>query len=551
MQTSLYRSLFLAGVTGLLLAATPASSGAEWPGFERILPIDSGLTNTAFVLDANFVTHFHVGGVAAGDVNGNGYIDIVLLRGSNSPRLYLNQGDGTFIDATPGSGLVFPKVGPNEDQNPLVNGVLLADVDGNGTLDVLTGGVRLSSNFDAPKTPMRLFLNDGAGVFSDHTETSNLQSQFDAHSMALADIDGSGRLDLVIAYWHADGDPTTAEGHLWRNHGEGQFEDISLSSGIGPLFSDQMFNFTPNFADINNNGHLDLLMAADFETSRVLVNDGEGNFTNATTGVIDDENGMGATVGDFNNDGQIDWFVTSIWEDQPSDYYGTSGNRLYRSDDKGQFADMTEPAGLREGGWGWGTCAADFNNNGWLDIFMVNGYQLHSPRFKDDPARLFMNNGDGTFSESAAEFGIDSTAQGRSVVCFDSNNNGQIDVLIQNSFPQTNSVGVAQFYRNNGHPDHHWLRVQLRTAPPNVFGVGARITIEAGGTTQMREIRAGNNYLGNDPIEVHFGLGTSETIEQITVRWPDQSTSVYGPFDADQIITLTPATVFSDRFEAP
>lgn len=521
----------------LLMAGLPAHS--QWPGFESVLAIDSGLGNAGFVLDFRFVTHFHVGGAAAGDVDGDGFPDLVLLRGENSPRLYINQGNGNFQDGTTAAGL--------GQIDGIVNGAILVDISGNGALDLLLGGARIDINPEAPLTPIRLFLNDGSGQFSQATLPSGLASDFDAHSMALSDIDGSGHLDLFVAYWHAQGG--TGSGHLWRNLGDATFEDISLTSGIGGAYVDNLYNFTPNFTDLNGNGRPDLLIAADFGHSRVFLNNGDNSFSDATTEVINDENGMGATIGDFNNDGWMDWFVTSIWSDQPSPDFGTSGNRLYQNTGDGTFVDVTDSAGVREGDWGWGTCAADFNNDGWLDLFMVNGYQAHAPRFLNNPARLFINNGDGSFTEQAMEMGINSTGQGRAVLCFDSNNNGQIDILIQNSHAMGESTVLPQYYRNLGHPEHHWLRVRLKHPGPNTLGVGARLTLEAGGIIQTRELRAGNNFLSGEPIEAHFGLGMHDQIDKLTIRWPDGRTDVHTNLAVDQIHTLTRLSVFADRFQ--
>jgi hypothetical protein len=520
----------------------------QWQGFEWVLPNDSGLLAT-FAMDFQYTPHFHVGGAAAGDLDGDGFADVVLVRGSAAPRLFINNGEGRFTDRTTGSGLA--------GLDGIVNGVLIADIDGDGDGDLLLGGVS-RSDLPGSETPIRVLLNDGAGRFTDHTSTSNIVapvSQYDvsmsAHSMAIADIDADRRVDLFVTYWHqGDG---TATGHLWRNLGGGRFEDISQSSGLGSWYDAEgsLFNFTPTFTDLDGDGWPDLTIAADFGHSRVFLNQRDGSFADATDrSVITDENGMGASVADFDNDGDFDWFVTSIWEDADgSRPYGTSGNRLYLNDGTGTFIDATDAAGVRAGDWGWGSCAADFDNDGWIDLLMVNGYQTHAPRFLDTAARLFMNDGNGSFTERAAEMGIDSTGQGRSVVCFDSDNDGWIDVLVQNSHAMGETAVQPQFYRNQGGPDHHWLTLRLRGRPPNRQAIGARITVTTASGTRVREIRAGGAYLASQPAVAHFGLGADETVETLEVRWPDGRRSTWTSIATDRILTLDHAEIHADSFD--
>src|SRR5262249_18364358 len=153
------------------------------------------------------------------------------------------------------------------------------------------------------------------------------------------------------------------------------------------------YSLAPNFADINNDGWPDLLIASDFGTSMVFLNNQDGTFKHVTNPtVITDQYGMGATVGDYNNDGNLDWFVTSIWSSNPDNMH--NGNRLYRGHGDGTFEDVTTQAGVRMGGWGWGATLADLDNDGNLDIFHVNGFP---PDYFTDPSVLFLSNGSGTF----------------------------------------------------------------------------------------------------------------------------------------------------------
>lgn len=530
------------GRIALMLLVLPAWTPgiAQWEGFENAWSIDSGIS-APFQMPMSFTTHLHVGGAVAGDIDGDGDLDLVVLRGMHSPRVFENDGHGRFSDTTSNAGLA--------GIEGLPNGVLLADVDGDGSPDLLLGGATGDRHDPGTHTPIRLFINDGSGVFADATAESNLTSPLDAHSMALADIDRDGDLDLFIAYWHQQAASTT--GHLWRNLGDGRFEDISQTSGIGQYYQAEntLYNFTSTFSDVDGDSWPDLLVSADFGHSRVFINQGGGSFADATDpDVITDENGMGAAVGDFDNDGDFDWFVTSIRDEAGSPYYGTSGNRLYRNEGSGTFVDATEAAGVRDGGWGWGACAADFNNDGWLDLFMVNGYQGHRPTFLGNPARLFINTGDGSFEEQAQQAGIATTGLGRAVVCFDSDRDGQIDVLVQNSHDYGDTAVQPQFYRNLG-SDNHWMGLRLIGPPANRHAIGARVIAQTDTMTQVREIRAGGSFLSSPPAEVHFGLGSAATLVRLTIRWPDGKISQLEDIAGDRLMTVDYNHLFRSRFD--
>jgi hypothetical protein len=298
--------------------------------------------------------------------------------------------------------------------------------------------------------------------------------------------------------------------------------------------------FTGNFADIDGDHDADLLISGDFETSQVLTNN-NGTYSDATTDVISDENGMGGTVGDYDNDGDLDWFVTSIHNPLETKSYigGDSGNRLYQNNGSGTFTDVTETAGVREGFWAWGTCFADFNNDGWLDIFHTNGMsdgQSQSEsgykQFYKDPSRLFMNNQDGTFTEKSIEFGITHNEQGRGISCLDYDNDGDVDILIANN-------GLSPtLYRNNNLDNKNYLSIELVGATPNPMAVGAKVWLTAGGMTQMREIRLGSNYLSNDPLIQHFGLADQTQVSEVRVRWTDGTETTMEDVAANQRLVI-------------
>lgn len=451
------------------------------------------------------------GGAAGGDIDADGWPDLYVVGGDLFRQyLFLNNRDGSFRETALDAGVDFAG-------EPL-SGPALGDIDGDGDLDLFIGGIPRQAGVP----PARLLRNDGRGVFE---PVSHGDAPFPVGAFSGAtfgDFNRDGWLDILTPRWGMPLALGSAE-HLWRNAGGGRFvpgaEEAGLNVAIEPteFLGDFVWSFTANFADLNDDGWPDLLLASDFGYSQAFLNRGSAGFEEIGVGVFTDENGMGAAVGDFDNDGRIDWFVTSIYvpEGTISEGVGPTGNRLYRNLGSGEFEDVTEEAGVRDGAWGWGACAADFDNDGWLDIFHVNGWMSAlSNRWMGLPARLYMNAGDGTFLEKATQAGIDDRGEGRGVVCFDYDRDGDIDVFI------SNITGPVRLYRNELNGRGNFLQVKLVGRPPNTEAIGARLAIVADGLRQIREIQGGGNYLSQNPAVAHFGLDRAPTVATLEVRWP-------------------------------
>ncbi len=476
------------------------------------------------------------GGVAAGDYDGDSWVDLYAVRGDAGPNLlFRNRGDGTFEEVGAAAGVAI--------DGEIGSGPAFGDADGDGRLDLFIGGV------DAMP---RLFRNLGAGGF---VEIAAPDEHRDTFSAAWADLDRDGDLDLALAHWEhrfSGGCSAPCNGHLWRNDGGGVLSEADLTAGITGFEQDD-HTFTPNFADVDNDGWPDLLYASDWNTSRVYSNQGDGTFVDVSDPeVMTDDNGMGAALGDYDNDGDLDWFVTSIHD--PIERGGAgrgpgrTGNRLYRNLGDGTFEEVSAAAGVRMGHWGWAACFADFDNDRHLDIFHVNGW-FYNPAGGDvwitDPSPLFMSDGDGTFTERAAEVGLADTGLGRGVVCFDYDRDGDLDLFT------ANHSGPPALYRNDGGNASSFLGVRLRGGGANVHAVGARVYATAGGVTQMREIRMGSNFQSQQPLEVHFGLGDAPAAD-IEVRWPSGQTEPCGRFAANRFLEFSPGcgNLFADGFES-
>ena len=492
-----------------------------------------------YLEDSTFDAESMAAGIAAIDYDQDGDIDVYAVGGNlDHNRLFQNQGDGNFIDVSLETGLNLRHKG---------TAPTFADIDGDGDLDVFIGAVS--------GDPYYLMENRGGGFFDITSNAGIILNAPNTFSAAFADYDLDGDLDLALAHWgYVESDDTET---LWRNNGEGIFEPVSRQSRISATLIESADpdalqlaapalrndnSFTPNFADIDSDGDQDLLMAADFRTSQVFRNNGDSRFTKTTDrNVIRDQAGMGAAIGDYDNDGDLDWFVTSIYKigADENDLVGF-GNRLYNNDGAGVFTDVTDDAGVANGGWAWGACFADFDNDGWLDIFHVNGWREESAEpvnnYVSDQVRLFQSKSDGRFDEVATESGLTDKGQGRGVACFDADNDGDIDILITNS-----DDDHLVFYRNDTVLTDRYLTIRLENDP-----IGARVTVTSD-TSQVRELRAGSNFLSQNPLELYFGLASAEAAD-VLVRWPDGSTSEMNNVSTnDTILVPRPAGSSTSR----
>jgi len=485
------------------------------------------------------------GGVAAGDYDGDGLTDLFIVRGDIGPNLlYQNRGGLVFRDRAVDAGVAYTK---GAVENYRHSGPTFADMDGDGDLDLFIGGIEHDPSF--------LFRNNGDGTFTNVTRGSGIDTVASKYTLSAAfgDYDLDGDLDMFLTHW---GTPREAGAsvdteHLWRNDTENgviRFTDVSLAAGIAPDIIDPNplgsfngpgfdYTFTPTFARINEDRYPDLVIAADFLTSRYFVNNRDGTFTNATDpNVIVDRNGMGSALGDYDHDGDLDWFVSSIWSVPEADGHQvfTLGNRLYNND-RGTFTDVTDAAGVHDGGWGWGSCFADFDNDTDLDIYHTNGWQepFEPSNFHVDKSRLFVAAGDGTFAEASEEAGIVDNELGHGVVCADFDDDGDVDILQVHLNPTT----AATLWRNYTRSGNH-LRVKLNGLPPNTEAAGARLRAMIGDKLLLREVMIGNNYTSQNPTMQLFGLGDASEVDSLEVEWPNGDVTTRTNVQHGQTLTI-------------
>ncbi|TAH39572.1 MAG: CRTAC1 family protein [Planctomycetota bacterium] len=506
MQKSLLWRLLAASCA---LVAAPASAQVSFSDQTAA----AGLTHTHTLDFPNFGNPMVAGG-AVGDFDRDGWPDLFVLGGGGvADRLFINQGNGTFADQAAAWGV---------DRLHHGCGAVVADYDGDGWQDLYVTSYGPAGQLPVPGNHL-LYHNNGDGTFTDVAAAAGVNYASavipDGYGAVFGDYDRDGDLDLFVAgwEWYSDGNV------LFQNQGDGTFVNVTAAAGlVDPLVK----GFVPTFADMDGDGWQDLLLISDAGTSRYFRNNGDGTFTR-TGGLarFGSLNGMGCAVGDLDNDLDLDFYATSIY------WSAGSGNALYWNQGGHVYAESAQLSGVDDGGWGWGIVAFDCDNDGWLDIAETNGW---SGQFEDFPKRLYMNDRDRTFTETAAAAGIQFTRQGRGLIRWDYDRDGDEDLVFL-----ANQDGLA-LYRNDG-PAGHWLRLQLDTgAHPGLApgGIGTQVFARKGSNTFLRYLEGGQSYLSSSEPVLHFGLGPATSVDELRVVWADGSETYLAGAAADQVLTV-------------
>ena len=462
------------------------------------------------------------GGAAAGDFDGDGAIDLLVTRLDGHDLLFRNRGDGRFVDVSAAAGLTRWQLASN--------GAAWGDIDNDGDLDLFITTVGDTRHY--------LFINDGAGGFTEAAvergaavDTGDRRIGFSA---SFGDYDRDGFLDLHVTEWRPSQLVGKAQAGvvLLRNRGAaapGYFEDVTEQAGVvmtGVVSQTQAeltegtFAFGSTFVDLDDDGWPDLAIASDFGTSRLFWNNGDGTFSDGTLSaqVGTAQNAMGTTFGDYDADGDFDWFVTSIYSTQQGSPGGSepgtkNGNRLFRNEGGRRFVDATDAADVRNGSWGWGAAFFDADNDGDLDLTMTNGMEM-MPGYEADAMRYWENDGSGVFRSRSTEVGLDDLEDGKGLLVFDADGDGDLDVFV------VNNASAPRFYRNQSESAGAWLRITLEGTQSNRQGLGARVFVRAEGLPeQIREMGVSSHFLGQSESALHFGLGAADEAVVI-VQWP-------------------------------
>ena len=485
------------------------------------------------------------GGLCVGDFDADGWPDIFALGGGNqTDRLFINNQDGTFTDRAADWGVADLHRGMS---------AVAGDVNRDGRTDlyiVSLGPVGSAAN----NAGNRLLINRGDS-FVDAALAAGVRTFAagpDGMGSVLGDIDNDGDLDLFVCSWFQN----NTGNRLFINTGNDadgvpQFADATDAMGVG---LSELRGFTPRMVDVTGDRLPDLLITADFGTSRLLINEGPGpdslpRFRDETlsAGITFDQNGMGAAIGDPDNDGDLDWFMTNIYYQ-----FADATNTLYlnQGNDPGTgapvYTEDATPAGVFTNGWGWGTVFGDFDNDGDEDLAATGGWF----QYPGVPNRIWQNNGTvlgvPRFTDIASSAGVDFQGLGRTLVTLDFDRDGDLDLAMSAKDSQ------LRVWRNDSASSNHWVQFALDSSahpclPPN--GRHAVVELEAGGITHVRALDGGPTYLGNPEMLAHIGLGTSETIDAARVVWPDGTVTDLGSPAIDSRHTVSayhPADVVQD-----
>ena len=486
--------------------------------------------------------------VAVADYDHDGFEDLLVTDSDEGQPCHLlhNNGDLTFTDVTAAAGL-----GVLNDDRDIVADALWFDYDNDGLPDLLI------ARFGTPL----LFHNEGHGKFRDVTAQSGLTQFANTIAVIAFDYDNDGYLDLLFGNYFPpvnllalrdphvlpnDLDQATNGGGvtLWHNQGNGTFVDVTAKAGLGKHHG---WTLDVGHADFNNDGWQDLYLADDYGTDRLFLNQRDGTFRDVTEEAIgiDTKKGMNVDIADYDRDGWLDIYVTNI-----TDEYMHECNMLWHNNGvdaagKLTFTDVSRETGTCSTLWGWGAKFADFDNDGWPDLFVADGLRSAGPKnyipvllkmiitpkidFSDlnswpdigdmswsghQRKKLFRNLGDSSFREMAAAAGVDNDLDGRGVAIADFDNDGRLDIY------ETNANQPSLLYHNVTAPVGHWIELKLVGTRSNRDAIGARVTARVGNATLIREVNGGNGYASQSSTRVHLGLGPWRQVDELTVRWP-------------------------------
>jgi hypothetical protein len=569
----------------LALGLVSCTDRASLPLFERVSPEASGVSfsNTlpqdSAVNIVSYLYYYNGGGVAAGDVDGDGLVDLYFTSNLGRNCLYRNLGHFRFEDITEKAGVA--------DSVGWKAGATMADVNGDGRLDIYVSGV----SYLGMAGRNVLYVNTGDGTFTDRTDEYGLGFAGYSTQAAFFDFDGDGDLDMYLlnsstlterarsASTSRTARHPKAGDRLYRNEG-GRFVDVSEPAGI--FGGVEGFGLGITISDLNLDGCPDIYVANDFpENDFLYLNNCDGTFRESITEATGHTSrfSMGSDAADFNNDGRPDIAVVDMLPDDERilktaasaesytlfhlklaagyhPQYARNTLQLNRGVVRGKlrFSEIGQLAGIEATDWSWAPLFADFDNDGLKDLFVTNGI-YRRPNDLDYIAALdsgppnlakmphvpianyaFHNNGDLTFTNVASAWGLGAAGFSNGAAYTDLDNDGALDLVVNNL------NAPAAIYRNRAREldsaGHHYLTVVLQGAGANTAGIGAKVIVSADGKRQLVEVMPTRGFQSAVDPRAHFGLGAASRVDSLIVVWPDRRSQVLTNVPADRTITL-------------
>jgi len=467
-----------------------------------------------------------------GDMNGDGFLDIYIINHLQLPTLFMNNGDGTFQDIS--------NFSTTESWGDL-HGCAIADYDNDGDQDIyVTVGAQMGKGVGLN----RLYQNNGRGIFidvADHAGVTDPKGR--GRTVSWVDYDNDGVLDLFIT----NAIRLDAPSVLFRNNGGGTFSDVSVESGLNIIAN----SLKASWIDYNNDGFMDLILMK-YKKNRKHEITIYKNLKNGTFEYTQTFYGHTYTWGDYDNDGDLDIFVSVPprtyvmipylnYELNVLAYFFRGFNKLYENTGEGQFMDVSETVGFRNEKGGNQAIFFDYDNDGDLDIYLL----ISGTRSKNINDMIFKNNGNKTFSNITKEiaFSQDLKGKGHSVAYADYNNDGFLDLFLTNGgsspglFEIGYDAGPYVLYMNKPNRNH-WLKIELSGTKSNRDGIGARVRLYVGNKLQYRENNGGMEGYVQHGKAIHFGLGEAPRADKIEISWPSGHVSNFKDVHSNQTLII-------------
>jgi enediyne biosynthesis protein E4 len=502
-------------------------------------------------------------GAFLNDYNNDGKIDVYLIntKKGSSNKLYKNNGNNTFEDVTNQSGI------GEVNQEGISETALWFDYNNDGFDDLFVGAWGKS----------QLFKNNRDGTFENVTESSGVKANGYAAKAITIDYNKDGHLDLYVGNYfredinlwdlkstkifHDDFEKARNGGvnYFFKNNGDGTFTEVGKEVNL----NDSGWTLSTGMADINNDGFPDIYNANDFGPDSLFINKQGKKFEKVTQhrGIGEDTfKGMNVDFADVFHDGNLANYVSNISKER----YLLEGNQLWHMNSKGKFINRAEQLNISQSGWSWGARFFDVNNSGEMSLVVTNGFITGKSKktywfdmgtlattpgnivedAKNWPAigekdmsgreskSLFLNQG-GTFKDVATQVGIDFKDDGRGVAVGDLDNNGSLDLFFANQGTK------PKIYSNIQKDSSNWIKLDLEGIPPsNKSAIGTRLTFHNKNVKTVIEKDGGNSFGSQSDPRIHFGLGESETLEKLEIRWPSGRKEIFSNIKANQMISI-------------